>query len=124
MTARRLAIASAWVGVLFFAVTGAWALLAPHSFFEILAKYPPYHRHLFHDAGAFQLAIAAGLLAGLFGRSPLAVGLWSGATGATLHAVSHWVDADLGGRDTDPVFLTALAAVLVAGLIAAEVQRR
>ena len=42
---------------------------------------------------------------------------------ASLHAVSHWIDADHGGRSTDPAFLTVLAAVLVAGLIAAEVRR-
>jgi len=124
MTRRQLALGAACIGVLFFAVTGAWAFLSPHSFFTVLAKYPPYNKHLFHDAGAFQLGIAAALLAGIAGRGGLAVGLWGGATGATLHAISHWVDRDLGGRSTDPYFLTVLAALLVAGLIASEVQRR
>src|SRR6266702_1353355 len=98
MTARRLALASAWIGMVFFAITGVWLLLAPHSFFTSVAAYPPYNRHLFHDIGAFTLGISAGLGAGIAGRSGLAVGLWGGAVGATLHAVSHWIDASLGGR--------------------------
>ena len=120
MDARRIAVVCAWIGALFFLVIGAWALAAPHSFYEVLAKYPPYHRHLFHDAGAFQFGLGVGIVAGLLGRRPLAVGLWAAATGATLHAVSHWVDHGLGGRSTDAPLLTIFAAVLVVGLIAAE----
>jgi hypothetical protein len=123
MTTRRFAFACAWLGFLFFAVTGVWAFVSPHSFFTTVALYPPYTRHLFHDAGAFQIGIAAGLLAGIAGRGGLAVGLWGGAVGATVHAISHWIDRNLGGRSTDPYALTILAAVLVAGLIAAEVRR-
>ena len=122
MTARRFALACAAIGFLFFAVTGVWAFLAPHSFFDVVALYPPYTRHLFHDAGAFQLGIAAALLAGMVGRSGLAVGLWGGAVGGTLHAVSHWIDRNLGGRSTDPYLLTLLAVILVAALVAAEVR--
>jgi hypothetical protein len=124
MDARRIALACAWIGALFFAVIGVWAFVAPHSFFTTVALYPPYAHHLFHDVGAFQLGIAAGLLAGIAGRAPLAVGLWAGSVGGVMHAISHWIDRSLGGRSTDPVFLTILAAVLVAGLVAAEVERR
>jgi hypothetical protein len=122
MTAKRIALGAAWVGGVFLTVTGIWALVAPHSFYEVLAPYPPYHRHLFHDAGAFQLGIAAALFAGLARRPTLAIGLWGGAVGATLHAVSHWIDADLGGRPSDPWLLSLFAAVLVVGLIATEVR--
>ena len=124
MSTRRIALACAWIGVLFFAVTGAWAFLEPHSFFTNLALYPPYAKHLFHDVGAFQLGIAAGLLAGIAERRPLAVGLWTGAVAAVLHAISHWIDRDLGGRSSDPILLTLFAVVLVFGLIATEVERR
>ena len=124
MTTRRIALGCAWIGALFFAFTGAWAFLAPHSFFTTLALYPPYTRHLFHDVGAFQLGIAAGLLVGIAHRPPLAVGLWTGATAAIVHAISHWIDRNLGGRSTDPILLTLFAALLVVGLIAAEVERR
>ncbi len=120
MSARQLALVCAWGGVVFFDVTGAWLLLAPHTFFSSVAAYPPYNRHLFHDVGAFTLGISAGLGAGIAGRKALAVGLWGGAVGATLHAVSHWIDASLGGRSTDPLVQTIFAAALVVGLIAAE----
>jgi len=121
-TPRRLATVSAWLGALLFALGGAWALAAPHSFFEVIAHYPPYNRHLFHDAGAFQLGIAAALLAGLAGRGGLAAGLWGGAVAASAHAVSHWIDADLGGRPTDPFVITAVAVILVIGLSAVETK--
>jgi hypothetical protein len=124
MTSRALAIGCAWVGALLFALGGVWALVAPHSFFQTIAPYPPYSRHLFHDVGAFQLGIAAALGAGLAGRPGLAVGLWGGAVGASAHALSHWLDADLGGHASDPVSITAVAVVLVVGLTAAEVRRR
>src|SRR6266571_1950319 len=93
-TARRLAVGLALVGAVLFALGGVWALAAPHSFFDVVAPYPPYNRHLFHDVGAFQLGIAAAFLAG---RRGLAVGLWGGAVGASAHAVSHWID-DPGDR--------------------------
>ncbi|HJP65508.1 MAG TPA: hypothetical protein VKA30_04300, partial [Actinomycetota bacterium] len=105
------------------AVTGAWSFLAPHSFFDSVATWPPYNRHLFHDAGAFQLGIAAALVAGIAGRSALSTGLWAATVGSVLHAASHWLDSDLGGRSSDPILLTVLAAVLAAGLISTEVRR-
>jgi hypothetical protein len=121
--AGRLAIVCALVGALLFAVGGVWALAAPHSFFDVIAPYPPYNRHLFHDVGAFQLGIAAALLAGLAGRNGLAAGLWGGAVGASAHAVSHWIDAGLGGHSTDPALITAVAVILVVGLFATEMRR-
>jgi hypothetical protein len=123
MTQKRIAIVVAWIGALFFVGIGAWAFLAPHSFFTKLADFPPYNRHLFHDVGAFNLGIGAALLAGIAGRSGLAVGLWGAAVATSVHAVSHWVDADQGGRSTDPALLTLLAAFLVVGLIASERRR-
>jgi hypothetical protein len=124
--ARHLWIAAvcAWIGVALFAVPGVWALAAPHSFYRTIAMYPPYNRHLCHDLGAFQLGIAAALLAGIARRRGLAVGLWGGAVGASAHAVSHWMDHGLGGRDTDTLVTTLVALVLVVGLIAEEARRR
>jgi hypothetical protein len=121
--ARRFGLLCGWIGAVMFALGGAWAFVAPHSFFDVAAPYTPYNRHLFHDVGAFQLGIAAALGAGIAGRGGLAVGLWGGAVGATVHAASHWLDADLGGHSTDPALLTVLAAILVAGLVATESRR-
>jgi hypothetical protein len=123
MTARRVVLTCAWIGALFFLITGAWSLLAPHSFFDALAVIPPYNRHMLHDEGAFKLGIAAGLLAAVFSRSGLAVGLWAGAVGASVHALSHWIDADLGGSFAASAELTVLAAVLVVGLVLSEMRR-
>ncbi len=123
MSARLVSLVAAWIGGAIGVVTGAWSFLAPGSFYEVVASYPPFNRHLFHDLGAFQLGIAAALVAGLARRTAIAVGLWGGAVGATLHAVSHWMDAGLGGRASDPWLLSLLALALVAGLITAEVRR-
>ncbi|MGH3342095.1 MAG: hypothetical protein ACRDPK_04265 [Carbonactinosporaceae bacterium] len=120
MTARRLALGSAGLGVVLFGLGGVWAMVSPRAFFEQIATYPPYNHHLLHDVGAFQLGIAAALAAGVAARPGLVVGLWGGAVGASAHAVSHWLDADLGGRSSDAPSLTAVAVIVVAGLIAAE----
>lgn len=124
MSARRLAIACAWLATVSFIGIGIWAFAAPRSFFDSVATYPPYNEHLFHDLGAFLLAIGASLLAGLNERAPLAVGLWGGAVATVLHAVSHWLDKDQGGRSADPYLWTVAAVVVVAGLIASERRAR
>ncbi len=80
-------------------------MLAPDPFFDVVARFPPYNEHLFHDLGAFHLGIAAALVAGLAGRPGLGVALWAGTVGASAHAISHRVDADLGGRDSDRAWL-------------------
>lgn len=123
-TRRRLVLGSAVIATLMFSIGGGWAMLAPEAFFDVVARYPPYNLHLFHDLGAFQLGIAAALVAGIAGREGLGVALWAAAVGASAHAVSHWIDADLGGRSSDPILITALAVVPVAGLVLAEFRGR
>jgi hypothetical protein len=44
---------------------GVWAFLAPASFSQFI-DYPPYNRHLIHDAGAFQLGIGTAVLLALW----------------------------------------------------------
>jgi hypothetical protein len=85
-----------------------------------VATYPPYNRHLLHDIGAFQLGLAAALLAGIVGRRGLAVALWGGTVGATAHAVSVWMD---DGPFTNRILVTAVAVVVAAGLVAAETRQ-
>jgi hypothetical protein len=108
------------VGVLLaaaaFVVPGAWSYLAPRSFHETVALFDPFNLHLFHDLGAFQLGIGAALLAALVWRDALTVALVGAAVGAGLHAVSHVVDRDLGGRVSDPWLLGLLAVALVVAL--------
>ncbi len=105
------------VGAAFFGITGLWAFIDPRGFYEALATYPPYNEHLFHDIGAFQIGLAVALLAGLAWKSGLGVALAGASAGATVHSVSHVMDADLGGRSTDPLALGVFAALLVAALL-------
>ncbi len=110
---RLVAIA---VGV-FIAALGVWALVDPLSFYEQLATFPPYNRHLFHDVGAFQIGIGATLLLVAFARDPLLLALTGTAIGSVLHAVSHVMDRDLGGRTTDPWSLGLLGLVVLAAAL-------
>lgn len=114
----RLARAIAFLGGVFFVALGVWAFADPRGFYENLAKFPPYNEHLFHDAGAFQIGIGATLLLALRWKDGLAVALGGGSALAIAHAVSHFMDKDLGGKDTDPWFLSFIAALLVIGLVA------
>jgi hypothetical protein len=106
-------------GALFFLVTGAWAFLAPRSFFDSIATYPPYNEHLFHDLGAYGVGIGVALLIALAGRTGLITASVGAAVASVLHAVAHWMDRDLGGRRSDPWFITGLAVVLVIAAVLA-----
>jgi hypothetical protein len=109
-TAVRIVVA---VVAVFFIVLGIWALLSPMSFYEQLATFPPYNKHLFHDVGAFQAGIGSTLLLALFRRDALQVALLGTSVGTVLHAISHIIDRDLGGKTSDPFLLSALALAVV-----------
>jgi hypothetical protein len=96
---------------------GVWALVDPQSFYEQLATYPPYNRHLFHDVGAFSIGLGAAVLLAFVVRDALVLGLSTLAVGATFHAISHIIDRDLGGRTTDPYALSLFALVVIAAAL-------
>jgi hypothetical protein len=123
---ERLVRGAAIAGAALFVLPGAWAFADPASFYDAVALFPPYNRHLLHDVGAFQLGLGTALVLGLAGWNGLRVALWAVAVAAVLHAISHVVDRELGGRDTDPLALTLAAAVLAAAAVATdrEVRRR
>lgn len=87
---------------------------------------PPYNEHFLHDVGAFQAGIGATLLLSAFARDALLLGLTGASVGTVLHAFSHVIDRDLGGRSTDPWLLSLLGLIiLVAALLrASEFWRR
>jgi hypothetical protein len=99
---------------------GLWAFLAPHSFATLVVALPPYHRHLTHDVGAFQIGIGAALWAALAVRDALTVALVGASAGTTVHLASHIVDHGLGGGHDADVWLLGLLAVAV---VAATVVR-
>lgn len=110
----RVATVVAALGGLFFVAFGLWAFLAPVSFYERIATFPPYNRHLIHDVGAFQIGLGAVLLAALRWRDALFVVLLGVGAGAAVHVLSHIIDRDLGGRGSDLPSLAVLAAVILA----------
>jgi hypothetical protein len=116
---RGARIVTAAAGV-FFVVLGIWAFLDPRLFYERIATYPPYNRHLFHDLGAFQFGIGATLLLALKWRDSILVALAGAGIATAVHAAAHWWDRDLGGRSSDPWAVTLLAVVI---LWAASVRR-
>jgi uncharacterized membrane protein len=91
---------------------GVWAFLAPHSFYDTIATYPPYNRHLFHDIGAFTIGLGLAFFFGLRLRNALTVAIAANAVAALMHAISHIIDRDLGGKTSDPWFLSAVALAL------------
>jgi hypothetical protein len=100
---------------------GLWAFFAPSSFFESVATYPPYNRHLLHDLGAFMLGLGGCLgLALIWSDAPL-VALAGNGVAAFFHFVSHVQDRSLGGKAADPITTGAFAVVLIA---AALMRRR
>jgi hypothetical protein len=115
---ERLVRGAAIAGAVLFLLPGAWAFADPASFYDSVALFPPYNRHLLHDVGAFQLGLGTALVLGLAGWSGLRVALWAAAVAAVLHAISHVVDRELGGHDADPLALTVVAAVMVAAAVA------
>jgi hypothetical protein len=105
-----------------FAIFGAWAFVAPRSFFDAVAVFEPYNAHFVRDIGAFQLGLGAVLLLAVMWRDALLVALAGVGVGATFHVVAHLIDRDLGGAPaTDiPVFATIAVALLVASVARAR----
>jgi uncharacterized membrane protein len=99
------------VGVLITA-NGVWAFFAPQSFYDTLATYPPYNRHLFHDIGAFSIGLGFAFLLAMRWRNALTVAIAANAIAAVMHAISHIIDRDLGGKTSDPWLLSAIALAL------------
>jgi hypothetical protein len=121
MTAQRLARIAGWVGVASAFGSGLWAFLAPRSFYDNIATFEPYNRHLLHDIGAFTLGLGAVALFALVTHwNALRVALAGLAVGSLVHVASHVVDSELGGRDTDLLGLSLMALIFVLGAAAAR----
>jgi hypothetical protein len=101
---------------------GLWAGLAPRSFARFVAF--PYHEHFLHDLGAFQVGIGVTLLLALVWRDAAAVALTGFLVANSLHAVSHAVDQELGGRASDPYVIGAVSLLVAAALVLRLRQRR
>jgi hypothetical protein len=121
MIAPRLARVVAWAGVVFTVGSGVWAFAAPRSFYDNIATFEPYNRHFLHDIGAFTIGLGAVMLFALETRwDALRVALAGLAVASVVHVISHAVDSDLGGRDTDLPGLTVVALLFLLGAAAAR----
>lgn len=124
MATERFVRGALLTGAAFFMVVGAWAFIGPASFYDELALFPPYNRHFLHDVGAFQLGIGAALGLAFVGFDGRRVALWGAAVASGFHAASHFMDTELGGRDSDPWLLSLLTVVLAAAAVLAGRQQR
>jgi hypothetical protein len=91
-------------------------MVDPQSFFEGIALFEPYNQHFLQDLGALQIGLGAVLLlAGLIPTlDALTVALVGVGIGGALHAFSHVIGIDLGGRPAiDIPFFGGLAVVLL-----------
>lgn len=118
---RYVAIILALAGTSMVAA-GIWAGMAPRSFARFVEF--PYHEHFLHDLGAFQLGIGATLLLALAWRDAATVALAGFLVANTLHALSHAIDLELGGRASDPYTIGAVSLLAAAALVVRVRQRR
>ncbi len=114
MTANTLLRLLVLVAGLLLLASGLWAMLAPDSFYGVVATYPPYNRHLIHDLGAFLLGLGATLGLALALSDALLVALSGNAIAGAAHFASHVVDRELGGQPTDPLTIGLFALLLIA----------
>ena len=108
-------------------VPGLLAFLAPGAFYDLLAPFPPQNDHMTRDVGSWQIAL--GLAAAVaVGRRSWRVPMLAILTlQYALHAMSHLIDVD----ESDPAWIgpaelvvLAVAALVLAGVLAAEQRRR
>jgi hypothetical protein len=110
---QRLTVIVAALGALFFLGPGLWAFFGPRSFYDQLATFEPYNEHFIHDLGAFQVGIGVALAVALWRRTDALLAAFAGAgAGSAFHTAAHFMDHDLGGKDSD-VFVFGLVTVLL-----------
>lgn len=107
--------ATAMVAGLFFVAVGIWAFIAPQSFYESVAVFPPYNQHFLQDVGSFQIGLGAVLLLAVAAPGDgLAIALLGVAVGQAAHTVSHVIGRNLGGNPSTDIPLLAILTVLPA----------
>jgi PPOX class probable F420-dependent enzyme len=116
MTKRNLYVTTVTLlGALLTGAAAVWCLASPGSFADFVDF--PRHEHFVHDLGAFQLGLAASLLLALVWADGLATALGGFLVANAVHAVNHAGDLDLGGRDSDPWLIGAMAVLVGVALV-------
>jgi hypothetical protein len=106
----------------FYLVTGAWAFLAPMSFFSSVATFAPLNIHLLHDVGAFQVGLGLALTAPVALRAPLRASLIAVLGASLLHVLAHVEDIRLGGHPTTDLPVLTLICIALAVALLVEVK--
>ena len=109
----------------FFLAFGLWAMAAPQTFFDAVARFDPYNQHFVQDIGAFQIGLGAVLILSVIDATggALPVALLGAGIGSGAHLVSHLVGLDLGGTpETDIPFFAAVTLLLLVGGVMARRQ--
>ncbi|MGH8929966.1 MAG: hypothetical protein ACRDZO_04850 [Egibacteraceae bacterium] len=120
---RTFAKVVAALAAVFYLASGLWAFIAPESWAENVAGFPPYNEHLVHDLGVFGIALGVAALAGLLLSDPLVAALAAVAAGSLLHGVSHIMDQEMGGRPSDPWSVSAMGVIALLAFLAALMAR-
>jgi PPOX class probable F420-dependent enzyme len=102
------------LSAVFLLVFGIWALGWPAGFADYVRF--PEHEHFVHDVGAFQIGLGAGLALALLWRDARATVLAGFLVANTVHAWTHAIDGDLGGRDSDAWLLGGLSLLVAVAL--------
>jgi hypothetical protein len=113
---ERLALIVTALAAAFFLGPGLWAFIDPQGFYDELATFEPYNEHLIRDIGAFQLGIGAALAAALWKRNDAIFAALAGAVvGGAFHTAAHFIDHDLGGKDSDVFVFGGVTLLCAAG---------
>jgi hypothetical protein len=114
---RKVAVqVFAAVAALFFIGPGLWAFFGPEGFYDELATFEPYNEHFIHDIGAFQIGIGVAFAVALWRRNDALLAAFAGgAVGGAFHTVAHFMDHDLGGKDSDVFVFGVMTVVMAAG---------
>ncbi|GAB09606.1 hypothetical protein GOARA_043_00810 [Gordonia araii NBRC 100433] len=117
-----------WVFGVYCAVLGAWQIISPGSFFELVGPFGGRNDHYIRDAATFELANAVLLLGALRWHSWRTAALVFTAARFGMHTLNHlW---DIGQADpywvgvVDFVFLAISTAWLVVALLITRSDRQ
>lgn len=100
----------------FFVGPGLWAFFDSEGFYDSVATFEPYNEHFIHDVGAFQIGIGVALAVAAWRSSDALLAAFAGAAvGGAFHTVAHFIDSDLGGKDSDVFVFGVMTLVAGAG---------
>jgi hypothetical protein len=108
----------------FYLLTGAWAFLAPLSFFSSVATFAPANVHLLHDLGAFQVGLGLALIVPAALQVPLRAPLIAVLAASVLHVLAHIEDIRLGGHPTTDLPLLTLICMALAVALGLELRAK